>query len=95
MFFFAGFGDVVIVKCSLFFHLNCSTSDIQTTTSTFVDNIPLVSARGEESYSNTNDMDDDIIGEEVRPKPIDSSMDVRMQALHALLQDHTYVQWPV
>lgn len=40
-------------------------------------------------------MDDDIIGEEVRPKPIDSSMDSRMQALHALLQDHTYVQWPI
>lgn len=72
-----------------------STSDIQSTTSTFVDNIPLVSARGDESYSNTNDLDDDIIGEEVRPKPIDSSMDSKMQALHALLQDHTYVQWPV
>lgn len=40
-------------------------------------------------------MDDDIIGEEVRPKPIDGSMDLRMQALHALLQDHTYVRWPV
>lgn len=75
--------------------LSCSTSDIQTTTSTSVDNIPLVSARGEEGYTNANDMDDDIIGEEVRPKPIDSTMDVRMQALHALLQDHTYVQWPV
>lgn len=73
----------------------CSTSDIQSTTSTFVDNIPLVSTRGDESYSNANDLDDDIIGEEVRPKPIDSSMDSKMQALHALLQDHTYVQWPV
>lgn len=44
--------------------------------------------------SNANDQDDDIIGEEVRPLPIDSSMDKRMQALHALLQDHTYVSIP-
>lgn len=54
-----------------------------------------MSARGDENYSNANDLDDDIIGEEVRPKPIDSSLDMRIQALHALLQDHTYVQWPV
>lgn len=76
-------------------YFRVNTSDIQSTTSTFVDNIPLVSTRGDESYSNANDLDDDIIGEEVRPKPIDSSMDAKMQALHALLQDHTYVQWPV
>ncbi|XP_031630526.1 inactive histone-lysine N-methyltransferase 2E isoform X2 [Contarinia nasturtii] len=75
-------------------YFRVNTSDIQSTTSTFVDNIPLVSARGDESYSNSNDMEDDIIGEEVRPKPIDASMDSRMRALHALLQDHTYVQWP-
>lgn len=76
-------------------YFRVNTSDIQSTTSTFVDNIPLVSTRGDDSYSNANDLDDDIIGEEVRPKPIDSSMDAKMQALHALLQDHTYVQWPV
>lgn len=77
-----------------------STSDIQSTTSTFIDNIPLISTRGDDSIQyqqhqqNQNDQDDDIIGEEVRPSPIDSTMDVRMQALHALLQDHTYVQMP-
>lgn len=43
---------------------------------------------------NDNEQDDDIIGEEVRPTPIDSTMDAQMQALHALLLDHTYVQLP-
>lgn len=43
---------------------------------------------------NQNDQEDDIIGEEVRPSPIDTTLDVRLQALHALLQDHTYVQMP-
>lgn len=78
-------------------HAFCSTSDIQSTTSTFFDNIPvpLVSARGDESHLTLNEQDDDIIGEEVRPTPIDSSMDAKMRALHALLQDHTYVQRPV
>lgn len=76
-------------------YFRVNTSDIQSTTSTFVDNIPLVSARGDDHYnSNANDQDDDIIGEEVRPLPIDSSMDARMRALHTLLQDHTYVQMP-
>lgn len=51
-------------------------------------------ASGYQQHGNANDQDDDIIGEEVRPLPIDSSMDSRMRALHALLQDHTYVQWP-
>lgn len=84
----------------MIYHLPfCSTSDIQSTTSTFVDNIPLISARtddasGYQQHGGTNDQDDDIIGEEVRPLPIDSSMDSRMRALHALLQDHTYVQLP-
>lgn len=72
-----------------------STSDIQSTTSTFVDNIPLISARTDEASGyQQHGQDDDIIGEEVRPLPIDSSMDSRMRALHALLQDHTYVQLP-
>lgn len=69
-----------------------STSDIQSTTSTFVDNIPLISARTDESTGYQSHQDEDIIGEEVRPLPIDSSMDAQMRALHALLQDHTYVQ---
>lgn len=76
-----------------------STSDIQSTTSTFVDNIPLISARTDEAFGyqqhgGANEQDDDMIGEEVRPLPIDSSMDSRMRALHALLQDHTYAQLP-
>lgn len=77
-----------------FIYNNSSTSDIQSSTSTLVDNIPLISARGDDSRQNQNDQDDDIISEEVRPLPIDCTMDVRMQALHALLQDHTYVQMP-
>lgn len=54
----------------------------------------MISARGDDSRQHQNDQDDDIISEEVRPLPIDCTMDVRMQALHALLQDHTYVQMP-
>lgn len=53
----------------------------------------MISTRGDDQ-PNQNDQEDDIIGEEVRPLPIDGTMDIRMQALHALLQDHTYVQMP-
>lgn len=72
------------VNYFLFFHLNCSNSDLQTTTSTFVDNVPLILERSKEGSSSTYviDTDDDCIGEVVRPKPIDSSMDARIQALH-------------
>lgn len=71
-----------------------STSDVQSTTSTFSDNIPvpLIAAHIDDSQANSNDQDEDIIGEEVRPLPIDSSMDARTRALQAFLQDHTYVQ---
>lgn len=71
-----------------------STSDIQSTPSSFTDNIPLISTRGDDYQQQNQDQEDDIIGEEVRPSPIDTTMDSRMQALHALLQDHTYVQMP-
>lgn len=71
-----------------------STSDIQSTSTTFSDNIPvpLIPTRVEDYQANANDQDDDIIGEEVRPLPIDSSVDSRTRALQAFLQDHTYVQ---
>lgn len=46
----------------------------------------------EDYQANTNETDDDIIGEEVRPQPIDISLDGRSRALQALLLDHTYVQ---
>lgn len=46
----------------------------------------------EDYQANANDNDDDIIGEEVRPLPIDISMDGRSRALQAILLDHTYVQ---
>lgn len=39
--------------------------------------------------SNNNDDDDDIIGEEVRPVPVETH-DIRLQILHAVLLDHTY-----
>lgn len=53
--------------------------------------MPLLPTRVEDYQSNANDQDDDIIGEEVRPLPIDSSVDARTRALQAFLQDHTYV----
>lgn len=64
-----------------------------------MDNIPLVSARTDDLANSqhqggANDQDDELIGEEVRPLPIDRSMDARLQALHAILQDHTYVLLP-
>lgn len=78
-----------------------STSDIQAPSSTFADNIPLnIPQRGEDLLhyqqyqSNSNEQDEDIIGEEVRPSPIEFSVDSHLRALHALLQDHTYSQMP-
>lgn len=40
--------------------------------------------------NSSNDDDDDIIGEEVRPAPVETE-DVRLRILHAVLFDHTYV----
>lgn len=37
----------------------------------------------------SNPNEDDIIGEEVRPVPV-NTQDLRLQILHAVLQDHTY-----
>lgn len=83
-----------LINCVCFDWYRCSTSDIQSTTSPFAANIPvpLITTRVEDYQGNANDNDDDIIGEEVRPLPIDGSMDARSRALQALLQDHTYVQ---
>uniref|UniRef100_A0A1A9WSN6 SET domain-containing protein n=1 Tax=Glossina brevipalpis TaxID=37001 RepID=A0A1A9WSN6_9MUSC len=39
--------------------------------------------------NNTSNEDDDIMGEEMRPIPVQTN-DVRLQILHAVLQDHTY-----
>lgn len=92
------FHSTGIFLTQFLFSSTFSTSDIQSTTPTYIDNIPLISTRVDDSiqykqyYQNENEQDDDIIGEEVRPAPIDSTMDAQMQALHALRQDHTYVQ---
>lgn len=40
--------------------------------------------------NSSNDDDDDIIGEEVRPAPVETD-DIRLRILHAVLFDHTYV----
>lgn len=108
-----------------------STCDIQSATSTFIDNIPLTStSRGDSGpynnpshlsvtasnsssiayhsnnpthpTSNTTTTDDhyaehseaDLVGEECRPGPINTSLDARSQALFAVLQDHTYAIQP-
>lgn len=67
-----------------------STCDIQSSTTTFIDNIPLISTRGDStSYQQPLDHDDDIIGEEVRPSPV-NTLDTRLQSVYAILNDHTY-----
>lgn len=67
-----------------------STCDIQSSTTTFIDNIPLISTRSDtSSYHQQTDQDDDIIGEEVRPAPV-TTMDERFRTLHVVLQDHSY-----
>lgn len=48
----------------------------------------------QQSHGYSNEQDEDIIGEEVRPSPIEFSIDSNMRALHALLQDHTYSHMP-
>lgn len=40
--------------------------------------------------NSSNDDEDDIIGEEVRPAPVETD-DIRLRILHAVLFDHTYV----
>lgn len=40
--------------------------------------------------NSSNDDDDDIIGEEIRPAPVETD-DIRLRILHAVLFDHTYV----
>lgn len=40
--------------------------------------------------NNSSNDDDDIIGEEIRPVPVDTE-DIRLRILHAVLFDHTYV----
>ncbi|XP_037815504.1 serine-rich adhesin for platelets isoform X2 [Lucilia sericata] len=40
--------------------------------------------------NSSNDDDDDIIGEEIRPAPVETE-DIRLRILHAVLLDHTYV----
>lgn len=66
-----------------------STCDIQSSTTTFIDNIPLPTRSDTTSYHRQTDQDDDIIGEEVRPTPV-TTMDERLRTLHAVLQDHSY-----
>ncbi|KNC31093.1 hypothetical protein FF38_02787, partial [Lucilia cuprina] len=40
--------------------------------------------------NNSSNDDDDIIGEEIRPAPVETE-DIRLRILHAVLLDHTYV----
>lgn len=68
-----------------------STCDVQSSTTTFIDNIPLTSTRNDpSSYQQHTDQDDDIIGEEIRPTPV-NTMDVRIRTVHAVQHDHTYI----
>ena len=69
-----------------------STCDIQSSTTTFIDNIPLISTRGDSSSCQQHhEQDDDIIGEEVRPQPPPvNHFDSRSELLYSVLQDHTY-----
>ncbi|XP_055532728.1 mucin-17 isoform X2 [Wyeomyia smithii] len=63
-----------------------STSEIIT----YADNIPLREGFPA-SYTYNHRDDDDQIGEEVRPAPVDTSHGLRYHILQAVLQDHTYV----
>lgn len=75
------------VTISLFVY---STCDIQSSTATFIDNIPLVSTRGDPTVTyNSHDQDEDFVGEETRPKPI-SSLDPHLKSLYGFLNDHNY-----
>lgn len=87
-----------------------STCEIQSSSSSFTDNIPLISTRGDTlslggaQFNNSAyhtqtgqhqtggqpDHDDDIIGEEVRPPPVSSTLDAKLQILYAISQDHNY-----
>ncbi|KAJ6646257.1 Inactive histone-lysine N-methyltransferase 2E [Pseudolycoriella hygida] len=71
-------------------YFRVNTCDIQSSTATFIDNIPLVSTRGDTSVTyNTHDQDEDVVGEETRPKPI-SSVDPIIKSLYGILNDHNY-----
>ncbi|XP_053684895.1 uncharacterized protein LOC128734634 [Sabethes cyaneus] len=63
-----------------------STSEVIT----YADNIPLREGFPA-SYTYNHRDDDDQIGEEVRPAPVDTSHGIRYHILQAVLQDHTYV----
>ena len=66
-------------------------SSPSTCSTTVIDNIPLPITRGDNTIAAQQaEHDDDIIGEEIRPVPV-TTHDSRLQALHAFLQDHTYV----
>ncbi|XP_037031288.1 uncharacterized protein LOC119070877 [Bradysia coprophila] len=71
-------------------YFRVNTCDIQSSTATFIDNIPLVSTRGDPSVTYTShDQDEDFVGEETRPKPI-SSVDPHLKSLYGFLNDHNY-----
>lgn len=57
----------------------------------------MITTRGDTasaSIGHHGDQDDDIIGEEIRPSPV-QTMDTKLQTLYTILQDHTYsVQQP-
>jgi hypothetical protein len=65
------------------------------TITTFIDNIPLTSSRNDSRVEfeankwNQTEHDEEMIGVEIRPQPVNTS-DLKILSLHAVLQDHTY-----
>lgn len=72
-------------------YFKVSSCDLSSTTTTFIDNIPLTSTRGDNipHGQRAGEDDDELIGEEVRPAPMNVA-DGKVHLLQVIVQDHTY-----